>query len=74
MQAIRHYAEVINGAIHFDLPEDFSAKRVELIILPADDVTVDRTAFQRFLLDSPEMSDEEFKSIEEKRGHLKQWT
>ena len=66
--------EVINGSIHIDLPKDFTAKRVELIILPADNDEQDNVAFQRFLLDSPEMTDEEFQAIEEKRGHLKQWT
>lgn len=29
--------------------------------------------FQRFLIDSPEMSDEEYRAIEEKRRHLNQW-
>lgn len=74
MQAIKQYTEVINGSIHIELPKDFTAKRVELIILPADDEEHDQDAFQRFLLDSPEMTDEEFQAIEEKRRHLKQWT
>ena len=74
MQAIKQYTNVINGSIHIDLPKDFTAKRVELIILPADDEAQDKVAFQRFLLDSPEMTDEELQAIEEKRGHLKQWT
>lgn len=74
MQAIKQYTNVINGSIHIDLPKDFTAKRVELIILPADDEEQDTLAFQRFLLESPEMTDEEFEAIEEKRGHLKQWT
>ena len=74
MQAIKQYTNVINGSIHIDLPKDFTAKRVELIILPADNDEQDNVAFQRFLLDSPEMTDEEFQAIEEKRGHLKQWT
>jgi hypothetical protein len=73
MQAIKQYAEVINGGIHIDLPKNFTAKRVELIILSADDSDADSGNFQRFLLDSPEMSDEEFDAIEEKRRHLNQW-
>jgi hypothetical protein len=32
---------------------------MELIILSADDNNVDEGDFQRFLLDSPEMTDEE---------------
>jgi hypothetical protein len=74
MQAIKQYTEVINGSIHIDLPKNFTAKRVELIILSADDSEADSGDFQRFLLDSPEMSDEEYQAIEEKRQHLKLWT
>ena len=74
MQVIKQYTEVINGSIHIELPKNFTAKRVELIILSADDNGADSSDFQRFLLDSPEMSDEEFQAIEEKRRHLNQWT
>ena len=74
MQAIKQYTEVINGSIHIDLPKNFTAKRVELIILSADDNGADSGDFQRFLLNSPEMSDEEFDAIEEKRRHLNQWS
>lgn len=74
MQAIKQYTEVINGSIHIDLPKNFTAKRVELIILSADDNPADSSDFQRFLLDSPEMSDEEFQAIEDKRRHINQWT
>jgi len=73
MQAIKQYTEVINGSSHIDLPKDFTAKRVELIILSADDNDANSGDFQRFLLDSLEMSDEEFQTIEEKRRHLNQW-
>ncbi len=74
MQAIKQYTEVIGGSIHINLPPNFTAKRVELIILSADENDADRGDFQRFLLDSPEMTDEEYQAIEEKRGHLNQWT
>ena len=74
MQAIKQYTEVIAGSIHIKLPPDFTAKRVELIILSADDNDTNMVDFQRFLLDSPEMTDEEYQAIEEKRGHLNQWT
>lgn len=33
----------------------------------------DASDFQRFLLDSPEMTDEESREIENKRKHLNQW-
>lgn len=73
MQAIKEYAEVINGSIHINLPKNFTAKRVELIILSADETSTSTSTFQRFLLDSPEMSDEEYQAIAEKRNHLNQW-
>ena len=74
MQAFKQYTEVIDGSIHINLPQNFTAKRVELIILSADDNDTDSRGFQRFLLDSPEMTDEEYQVIEEKRRHLNQWT
>lgn len=74
MQAIKQYTEVIDGSIHINLPKNFTAKRVELIILSADDNNVAEGDFQRFLLDSPEMTDEEYQAIEEKRRHVNQWT
>ena len=56
--------DVINGSIHVNLPRDFTAKRVELIILSVEDKETDNEAFQQFLLDSPEMTDEELRAIE----------
>ena len=73
MQAIRQYSEVINGRIQIDLPKDFTAKRVELIILSAEEPEAPVEDFQHFLLNSPEMTDEEFQAIEEKRRHIRQW-
>ncbi len=55
------------------LPEGFNAKRVELTIVPIEDDVSLCTSFQQFLLDSPEMSDDEFNAIEEKRRHFQQW-
>ena len=74
MQAIKQYTEVINGSIHVSLPENFTAKRVELIILSIDEDNTDSSDFRQFLLESPEMTDEEFETIQEKRRHLNQWT
>lgn len=74
MQAIKQYTEVINGSIHINLPENFTAKRVELIILSIDEDNTDSSNFRQFLLESPEMMDEEFEAIQEKRRHLNQWT
>lgn len=74
MQVIKQYTDVIDGSIHINLPKNFTAKRVELIILSADDNNAEEGDFQRFLLNSPEMTDEEYQAIEEKRRHLNQWT
>ena len=72
-KSVKQTAEVVNGVIHITLPEDFQAKRVELTIVPLDDDTSTLSSFQQFLLDSPEMLDEEYPSIDEKRRHLQQW-
>lgn len=72
-KSVKQTAEVVNGVIHITLPEDFHAKRVELTIVSLDDDTTPLSSFQQFLLDSPEMSDEEYLTIEEKRRHLQQW-
>ena len=70
---VKQYADVVNGVIHIHLPEGFNAKRVELTIVPIEDDVSLHTSFQQFLLDSTEMSDDEFNAIEEKRRHLQQW-
>ena len=70
---VKQYADVVNGVIHIHLPEGFNAKRVELTIVSIEDDVSLRTSFQQFLLDSPEMSDDEFNAIEEKRRHFQQW-
>ncbi len=73
LSPVKQYADVVNGVIHIRVPEGFDAKRVELTIVPLEDESLLPTAFQQFLLDSPEMSDDEYKAIEEKRQHLQIW-
>ena len=70
---VKQVADVVNGIIHIQLPKGFDAKRVELTIVPLEDDAMPLSSFQRFLLDSPEMSDEELQSIQDKREHLQQW-
>jgi hypothetical protein len=72
MQAIKQYTEVINGCISIQLPKDFTAKRVKLLIVSADEET-NLTDFQKFLLESPEMSEQEYQFIAEKRQHFALW-
>ena len=38
-----------------------------------DNEVTELSSFQRFLLDSPEMSNEELQTIQDKREHLNQW-
>jgi hypothetical protein len=73
LNPVKQVAEVVNGFIHIKLPNDFDAKRVELTIVPLEDETPQLSSFQQFLLDSPEMSDEEFQNIQDKREHLNRW-
>jgi hypothetical protein len=73
LNPVKQYADVVNGVIHIHVPAGFDAKRVELTIVPLEDDTSSRSTFQQFLLDSPEMSDDEYAAIEEKIRHLRQW-
>jgi len=73
LNPVKQYADVVNGVIHINVPEGFDAKRVELTIVPLDDDFSVNKTFQQFLLDSPEMSDDEYDAIEEKRQHLQLW-
>lgn len=66
---------------HFETKEDtvitalreFINRRKQRTITPLDNDNVQLSDFQHFLLDSPEMSEEEYLTIEEKRRHLQQW-
>ena len=72
-KSVIQIAEVVNGVVHITLPKDFHAKRVELTIVPLENDETPLSAFQQFLLDSPEMNDDEYLTIEEKRRHLQKW-
>jgi hypothetical protein len=73
LNPVKQYADVVNGVIHIHVPGGFDTKRVELTIVPLEDSASSHSAFQEFLLDSPEMSDDEYTAIEEKRRHFQQW-
>ncbi len=40
MDAIRQFVDVKDNSFQITLPEDFKAKRVEVIILPSDDFQI----------------------------------
>ncbi|MFZ4503051.1 MAG: hypothetical protein ACOYM1_03775 [Methylovulum sp.] len=73
LNPLKQYADVVNGIIHIHVPAGFDAKRVELTIVPLEDDALSRSTFQQFLLDSPEMSDNEYEAIQDKIRHLQQW-
>ncbi len=44
MQAISEIIELSGPTLHYTLPEGFEARRVQLIILPVDELPADTTA------------------------------
>ena len=64
-----HQAEVFDFVLFLEQKQ--AANRIE----PENTsgTQADISDFQKFLLDSPEMTDEEYQAIAEKREHLKQW-
>ncbi len=73
LNPLKQFADVVNGIIHIHVPAGFDAKRVELTIVPLEDDALSCSTFQQFLLDSPEMSDNEYEAIQDKIRHLQQW-
>ncbi|GEM_PF-3106269 len=67
-----HQAEVFDFVLFLGQKQTQAANRIE----PSDtsDTPANMGGFQKFLLDSPEMTDEEYQAIVEKREHLNQWT
>ena len=73
MNAIRQIKEVKAGAITIDLPDDFSAKTVEIFILPFDDTNGGEQNLQDLLLDAPTITDEELQEFNRVRDWMSQW-
>ena len=79
MNAIRTFAEVKDHEVHIKLPAGFPSGKVEIIIIPfilpkeKDKKENGLTKLQSLLLEAPDMSDEEFNAILEKRKSLNQW-
>lgn len=67
-----HQAEVFDFVLFLEQKQTQATNRIE----PSDtsDTQADMSDFQKFLLDSPEMTDEEYQASVEKREHLNQWT
>ncbi|GAB3924942.1 hypothetical protein [Larkinella terrae] len=69
------------NTITVELPEDFEAETIEMILLPVEDPVKEAlpelegnlTELQKLLLKAPSMTVEEMNEIEEKRNALNQW-
>ena len=83
MNAIRQVLKVKNHRVTVELPADFTAEEVEVIVLPAEtpkavveqhDLGKASNKFQQMLLeDKTVMSDEEYEFIMEKRRAFNAW-
>ena len=73
MFALRKIQEVKSGVLKIDLPSDFSAKRVEIIILPLDEPEAETDQLQKLLLEAPTFSTDEMKEFENVRKWFAQW-
>ena len=78
MKAIRQVREVKNHQILVRLPEDFGNKKVEVIILPLNEIDKEklkaREKFLKFLLNGPTLCPEEIQRIEAMQREFNQWT
>lgn len=89
MEAIRRIVRREGNTLTIELPADFQAQTVELIILPADNTidaiptdkpSVDEVAqegltdFQRYLLTWPTMSEGEYNDYLSKKEGFREWT
>ena len=72
--AFRQIQEVKSRAITIQLPADFSAKKVEVIVRSLDDsalFTVNQ--LQNLLMTAPTISNTELKNFEDIRNWMSQW-
>ena len=81
MNSTRKIIRRQGNTITIELPDDFQAETVEVIMVPVEDlpkevlpIAIDGlTELQRLLLKAPSITDEEIHSVEEKRKALNQW-
>ncbi|NIR86849.1 MAG: hypothetical protein GWN67_08650 [Phycisphaerae bacterium] len=74
MKALRKIEDVKSGSIKIDLPADFHAKRVEIIILPIDESENGRQLLQDLLLQAPTLTDEELQEYNSVRDWMSKWS
>ncbi len=82
METYHNIYHLHSNTLCLTLPDSFYPRHqtVEILILPIDapspqefSPSTSLTEFQKFLLNSPEMSDDEYQFLHEKRQHLQQW-
>ena len=72
MNVIRKIEDVKSGSIKIDLPDDFHAKRVEIIISPVED-SENGQRLSDLLLEAPTLTDNELREYSRVRDQMSQW-
>jgi len=73
MIAVRSIHEVVAGSVTIRLPVDFAAKRVEVIVLPIEEVQPKSSRLQRLLLAAPTVSEVELDEFAQTREWMNRW-
>lgn len=75
MIVLKEIQEVKSGTVTIALPDDFHAKRVEIIILPIEEEeqTTSAPNLQSLLLNAPTLTEEELQEFENVREWMNQW-
>lgn len=75
MIAIKEIQEVKSGVVTVKLPDDFTAKRVEIIILPIEENGEEGQArsLANLLLTGPTLNEEELAGFIKAREWMSQW-
>jgi len=73
MKAIRKIEDVKSGSVTIDLPADFHAKKVEIIILAVEDSGNGRKSLQDLLLEAPTLTQDELQEYQNVRDWMSQW-
>lgn len=67
MNAIREVQEVKSGTVTIDLPNDWDAKEVEIIIRPLKNRSNNGKSLSELLLEGPTLTDDELRDYERVR-------
>lgn len=74
MLAVRRVQNVIDGAVTVQLPTHFTAKRVEVIVLPIETTEDEPVSLQDLLLTAPVASEDELQEFLHVREWMNEWT